>query len=344
MKKYWKLIACMLVLTVLAAGCGEKVVAKVNGKKITEKEFNTRIEQFILTQYGLELESEAGQNFKEMYQKDILENMINEELLLQEATKRETPVDEKKLEESMQQLKAKFPTEKAFEDRLKALKMTKEDLEESFRRSMLIQGLMDEVTKEITAPSTDPKTYYNENKESFLMPETVDVRHILVNTEKEAKDIIKLLDKGEDFTKLVAEKSLDPSAKENQGLFENIAKDSNFYQEFKDGAFSLKEVGKYTKEPVKSQAGYHIIKLEGKEKQKQLTYDEVKDNLFQYLLNADKDKKFEAFLAELQKNAKIERSLPEKKEEKPEEQKDTTPENNEKTEPSTDNQNNTDSK
>lgn len=344
MKRYWKLIACMLVLTVLIAGCGEKVVAKVNGKKITEKDFNTRIEQVILTQFGYDLESEQGKDFKETYQKEFLENMINEELLFQDATKRKIALDEKKLEEAMKQIKANFSTEKAYQEQLKTLKITEKELKDSIRRSMLIQGLFDELTKDITTPSTDPKNYYNENKAKFVIPETVDVRHILVKTEEEAKQVIALLDKGEDFTKLVSEKSVDPGAKGNQGLYKNVSMDGNYYEEFKVGAFSLKEVGKYTKEAVKSPVGYHIIKLEGREKEKQQTYDEVKDQLLQDLLNADKDKKFDAYLTELQKNAKIERSLPEKKEQKADEKKDTTPESNEKTEPSADDQNKTDEK
>lgn len=314
MKKHLKVIACMLVWAFFITGCGGKVVAKVNDEKITEKDLNNRTEKIVVsiaTKYGYDLEGEEIKSIKSDLQNQALEELILEKIILQDVKKKKITFDKKALEDTLKEIKASFPNEQEFRDHLKTIKFTEKEVKEFFRSQMLIEALAEEVTKDITKPSVDPQEFYNNNKGSYIQPETVDARHILVETEQEAKDIIERLDKGEDFTKLVLEKSKDPSAKENQGLFEKLTKDASFYEEFKEGAFSLKEVGSYTKQPVKSQSGYHIIKLEGREKEKQLTYDQVKEQLVETLLYQEKNQKFSEYVEELRKAAKIEKNLPE---------------------------------
>ena len=129
-----------------------------------------------------------------------------------------------------------------------------------------------------------------------------------MKTEADSLDIIKRLDKGENFTELVLEKSIIPSAKQDEGLseffireaaiIENLGDDSVIPQFF-EAAFSLKNVGDYTKTPVKTVHGYHVIKLESREKEQQLTFEEVKELIEQELLLQEKNLKFEEYTSEL---------------------------------------------
>ena len=116
------------------------------------------------------------------------------------------------------------------------------------------------------------------DKEIAAMPAKNEVRarHILVKTEDEAKAIIKKLEGGAKFEDLAKESSTDGSAAQGGDL--GYFGEGMMVPEFEKAAFAL-EVGSYTKEPVKSQFGYHIIKLEDKRQQQPPAFDEVKDQV-----------------------------------------------------------------
>ncbi|NDP41763.1 MAG: peptidylprolyl isomerase [Aromatoleum sp.] len=104
------------------------------------------------------------------------------------------------------------------------------------------------------------------------------VRHILVDKEDEAKDIIASLQKGEKFEKL-AERSKDPGSKVNGGDLDWNAP-ANFVKPFSDAMVKL-EKGKFTATPVQSQFGWHVIKLDDVRDAKVPNYEEVKPQLMQ---------------------------------------------------------------
>ena len=104
----------------------------------------------------------------------------------------------------------------------------------------------------------------------------VRARHILVKTEDEAKAIIKKLEGGAKFEDLAKENSTDGSAAQGGDL--GYFGEGMMVPEFEKAAFAL-DVGAFTKEPVKSQFGYHIIKLEDKRQQQPPAFDQVKDQV-----------------------------------------------------------------
>lgn len=111
--------------------------------------------------------------------------------------------------------------------------------------------------------------------------EEVRASHILVKTEQEAKDIIAQLDKGADFAKLAKEKSIDPSKEKNSGDLGFFTKEQ-MVKEFAEAAFGLKK-GETTKTPVKTQFGWHVIKVTDRKAQEAPKFEQVKDSLKQKL-------------------------------------------------------------
>ncbi|HMG49061.1 MAG TPA: peptidylprolyl isomerase [Inquilinus sp.] len=111
--------------------------------------------------------------------------------------------------------------------------------------------------------------------------EQVKARHILVDSEDKAKDLIKKLQGGAKFEELANANTTDPSGKESGGDLGWFAKDQ-MVPEFADAAFKL-EKGKYTATPVKSQFGWHVILVEDKRTLPQPTLDEVKPQLEEQL-------------------------------------------------------------
>ncbi|MCM2397763.1 peptidylprolyl isomerase [Rhizobium sp. S95] len=128
--------------------------------------------------------------------------------------------------------------------------------------------------KHVVDAVTDAEVKARYEKEIAALPkqEEVRARHILVKTEEEAKDIIKQLDAGKDFVELAKEKSTDPNKSEGGDL--GYFTKGRMVPEFEEAAFAM-EKGTYSKTPIKTQFGYHVIKVEDKREAAPPTLEEV---------------------------------------------------------------------
>lgn len=134
----------------------------------------------------------------------------------------------------------------------------------------------------IEATSTEEvKARYEKEIGSLPKQEEVHARHILVKTEDEAKAVIEALDKGGDFAALAKEKSQD-SNKDQGGDLGWFGR-GQMVPEFEEAAYGL-EKGAYTKTPVKSQFGFHVIKLEDKRNAEPPAFEQVQDQVRQLVM------------------------------------------------------------
>lgn len=152
----------------------------------------------------------------------------------------------------------------------------------------------------------DKKDFFEKNKDKFVMPEILESRHILVKTEAEAKAIIIELDKSakkeDKFAELAKTKSADATA-QNGGYLGKVPADK-LVPEFTAAAKALAK-NTYSKTPVKTEFGYHIIFLKDKTAPKALTYAEVEPKISQILIGNAFSKKIKELTDELKKDAKI---------------------------------------
>ncbi|MBL8578661.1 MAG: peptidylprolyl isomerase [Mesorhizobium sp.] len=133
------------------------------------------------------------------------------------------------------------------------------------------------IDKDIAANITDEEVRARYDKQISETPPVNEVRarHILVETKEQADAIVKQLDGGADFVTLANENTKDPSGKTSGGDLGYFAP-GQMVPEFEKAAFAL-EVGGYTKEPVQTQFGWHIIKVEDKRAQQPPTFESMKD-------------------------------------------------------------------
>ena len=143
------------------------------------------------------------------------------------------------------------------------------------------------------------KARYDEEVSKFGDNMEVHARHILVETEDEAKAIIAELKNGGDFAKIAGEKSKDPGSAAQGGDLGYFSR-GQMVPPFEEAAFNL-EVGSITETPVKSDFGFHVIKVEDKRKQAPPAFDQVQARLRDLLIR----EKFAATLASLKEAAKI---------------------------------------
>lgn len=141
---------------------------------------------------------------------------------------------------------------------------------------------------------------YKKEIAGFDPPEEVKASHILVKTEEEAKAVLEALAKGGDFAKLAGEKSQDPGSKDQGGDLGFFGK-GQMVPEFEAAAFELKP-GETTKAAIKTQFGYHVIKVFEKRKQPVPAFADVKDQVRELVAG----EKFRATLDALKKAAKVE--------------------------------------
>jgi peptidyl-prolyl cis-trans isomerase D len=122
----------------------------------------------------------------------------------------------------------------------------------------------------------DYKRAYSQRQEQYRVPEEVDVRHILVKTKDEALQVKKQLEGGAKFETLAAKVSEDPGSKDNGGLYQSVRK-GVFVKEFDAVSFSI-QPGKIS-DPVQTNFGWHIIKVDARREARMKPLDEVKPEL-----------------------------------------------------------------
>ncbi|MEM7619181.1 MAG: peptidylprolyl isomerase [Pseudomonadota bacterium] len=235
-----------------------KVIAKVNGQSITEKDF-----RFAQIEIGSEIS-----NIPEQQRRLVLLEYLIENQLLSQAAK-DNKVDQ----------------DKDFSDQLKYYQ--KRALRNIYFDKYVRQSVTDEEAKKV----------YNQQIKAITPQEEVRASHILVKTEKEAKEISEQLKKGSDFAKLAAEKSIGPS-KAKGGDLGFFSKD-RMVRPFAEAAFKLKK-GE-TSEPVKTEFGWHLIKLQERRTRPLPKFEAIKDRLKASLLQ----QKAQSAVETLRKKAEI---------------------------------------
>lgn len=172
-------------------------------------------------------------------------------------------------------------------------KIYKETLEK-VKQDLALQLWMSNMAKDVVVNEASIKNYFNANKEKFKKPLELKASHILVKTQKEARDIIASLNKAKnlkgEFIKLAKAKSTDGAAANGGDLgWFTIDK---MIPEFSMAASSLK-IGTITTEPVATKYGYHVIYLDGKKESSLLSYSEVKNDIKQFLSSEEFKKRIQ---------------------------------------------------
>jgi peptidyl-prolyl cis-trans isomerase C len=177
---------------------------------------------------------------------------------------------------------------------------------EDFKKLTLISLLLEkEIEDKAKVGDKDVKDYYEKHKADLMTNNQVRASHILVKSEDEAKKILDQLKKGGDFKKIAKEKSIDTGSAQNGGDLGFFSR-GQMVPEFDKAAFSLKE-GELSG-PVKSQFGYHIIKVTGKKEGKVVEFDKVKDLLTQKVTAEKQKEAFDSYMESLKKSYTVDKN------------------------------------
>ena len=296
----------------------EGKVAVVNGSVITQKDFDrelTSVQQRLLAS-GRSL---GDAQFSEL-RKNLLENLINMELLYQEAQKSGVTVEDAVVAEHIEKLKTQFGSQKEFKKALEKMNASEPALRAQTKKGLTVKEFVDKkIIQDVVVPDKELRAYYDSHPNSFRQPEQVKASHILIKAEPEAKEeqkalarkkleeVQKRLEKGEDFAALAKEYSEGPSGAKGGDL--GYFGRGQMVKPFEQVVFVLKP-GEVS-DIVETNFGYHLIKCVDKKSETTVAYEDIKEKLQQFLKQKKGREKMGSYIAKLKKKAKVERFLPE---------------------------------
>jgi peptidyl-prolyl cis-trans isomerase C len=294
-----------------SGGSGGEVAAKVNGVPITTLDLDRSFQAHVQVPYSQVQEDPRA---KEVL-RQILDNLIDRELLLQRAKSLKMAVPPQQVDTQMQQLVQRFPSKEAFEQALTAQNFTMDALKKDVEGQLLRQQLVKkEVLDKVNVSARDVQTFYDQHKDKYIEEEQVRARHILIRVPQEvsptddaklkskADDALKRAKTGEDFAALAKELS-DDGSKENGGDLGFFPR-GRMVAPFEEAVFAL-QPGQIS-EIVRTQFGYHIIKAEERKTGKALAFDEAKAQAQDDLTREQTYERYQKYVAGLRSKAKVE--------------------------------------
>lgn len=259
------LVLALLIICVILVGCSgstpspltptadasstatasstEGLAAAVNGQPITMENYQKQIVQVeaFFEQEGLDLDSEEGQERLAQARRQVLEQMIDQELIRQEAVLMGIAISDQELESKIQEIVEQSGGQEDFQQSLRDIGTSYDDFRQMLLDQLLSEAVFGAVT--VSIPS---------------VAEQVRARHVLLSTREGAEEVLARLQVGEDFAFLAREYSEDVSSREVGG-------DMGFFPkgvmppEVEGAAFSM-EVGE-TSDIIQSQFGFHIVQV-----------------------------------------------------------------------------------
>ena len=287
-KKTLAILAVLIVAAIavfIFLSTRSDVVAKVGGESLTKDDLYT----FFVEQNG-----EAA-----------LDTLITKNLINQEVEKEKITVSSKEIDAELQELIDSYGGEETFEQQLTSSGLTQDDIKEDIEVNLKIEKLLEpqiEITEE------EMQTYFDENKDSFAQTKQVKASHILVEDEETAKEVKEKLDNGEDFAELAKEYSTDTASAESGGDL-GFFGEGSMVAEFEEAAFSMKvdEIS----DPVKSDYGYHIIKVTDTKEAAEANFEKSKEEIKGILLDEKMTTEYPTWLEEKQKEYDVKNYLSE---------------------------------
>ncbi|MDH4470903.1 MAG: peptidylprolyl isomerase [Verrucomicrobiae bacterium] len=292
-------------------------VAVVDGAKISKADLEKAFKEAVASSNMNPATLTADQKIQGYHQ--ILDALIMEKLVDKKSSGVE--VSDADVSAEIDKIKKQFPTPDAFNAELKKSGQTTDLFTANLKKSMRqTKWMKEQIQGKDTVTDADAQKFYNENIKQFENPEMVKASHILFLVpqgasdsvvkakEAAAKAAIERANKGEDFSKLAAELSEEPGAKQRAGDLGFFSK-SQMVPEFATAAFDQK-VGSVSATPVKTKFGFHIIKVTEKKPAGTASFAEVKPNIIAYLQNQKRRAAFKAEMEQLRQAAKIENFLP----------------------------------
>jgi peptidyl-prolyl cis-trans isomerase C len=292
--------------------------AKVNGVVITQKKYD-RVFDTYLQQHGLHVTAIKEPEQYKALKRQVLDVLISQELLWQEAQKKNVIATPQQVENAREQIIKALPSKEVYRDRLRQAGFTEEsyteDLKKRLSASLLIQQ---EISPTVSVSDTEVHEFYTANSARFKTPEQIHARHILIKVKPDAneatkevarKQISAILAKakaGEDFAELAIKYSEGPTGPKGGDL--GFFGRGQMVPSFEEAAFALKP-GEIS-DVVRTRFGFHIIKIDEHRAAAVVSEKDANARIRQYLVQTKTQQAVGEWTTKLREQGKVEILVP----------------------------------
>ncbi|MDD2523437.1 MAG: SurA N-terminal domain-containing protein [Endomicrobiaceae bacterium] len=343
MKKF--LVSLCFIGLMFVSGFAEEVVdntlAIVNGEPLMSSEFNKILVPIIEQQRTMVPIAEQSEAKINELKNKVLEQKVEQMLLIQEAKKAKIKIPKREIEEAIAQVKKRFPSDKDFASELKKEGLSQIQFEKRLEEQLMSMKLVErEMKSTIKQPTEDDvKNFYNNVRAkmkgeklniSAQDEETVDavakllkrmsaeqirVRQIFIKSDKNADaaenkaalarvtTVKKELAKGASFADLSEKYSEDQLLRQRKGDMGLVIR-GDLTKELETPAFTM-NVGQYTKDAIRTDSGYHFLRVEERKASTSFSFDDVKKDLAEVLYQQNGKKAYDKWISDLKAKANI---------------------------------------
>ena len=288
----------------------DSIVAVVNDQTITASEIVDAmkpVEQQIRRAYtGKAVEQKLSQA-----RKDIIDRLIEEKLILQEAKQQKIEVKNEETDDMLKQVKAKFPNEQAFKKAMEIQGMNTWELKKAYKEQLMVKKMVRQyVRARANITPAEITKYYQAHIKEYKTAPAVNISQIMIRykssedssrTAKTAAQVTQLLAMGADFSSVANKYSEGSDARE--GINIGFVERGTMAKEIEDIIFNMKE-GEVSK-PIKTSIGFAIIRVNSVRKEGFRPVEEVKDQIEGNLLDDAAKTVLEKWIQELKAKAFI---------------------------------------
>ena len=284
-KRFLQMLALSSTLTVMLVGCSESsdYVAKVDGEKI----LLTELDEELRSQYGAE----------------VLDTLITNKIVELEAEKEGVTVSDETIQAEYDELVESYGGADVIQSVFDSYGLTEESVKENIRMYQLTKAV---VAKSIELSDEEVEQYFEDNKDLYGQEEQVVASHILLEDEETAKEVLAKIEAGEDFEELANSYSTDEETSANGGDLGYISR-GEMDESFEEEAFSLEKGA--VSDVVQTSEGYHIIKVTDKVPAEEAKLEDVKDEVYEDLLEERVSEEYMTWLTEKREEYEIETNL-----------------------------------
>jgi len=305
-------LALMAITTAARAQSANDAIA-VNDEVITRAFVQAQVDSLI-TSRGLNYGGITQPDAFNRMQKEVVDQLIAQHLLWQEAKRREFVAANSNVDERFEQIRGGFDSPLAFQFKIEEGGFSEEMFRDDIRRKLSVQRMISEgLAPEITINDDEIEAFYNDNLEQMKRPPEVRARHILISpasSEPEAIDaarqeideILTEVKSGADFAAVAEERSQGPSSTQGGDL--GYFGRGQMVPPFEQAAFAL-DAGEVS-DVVQTQFGFHIIKLEDRRGDEIVALDVVSGRIRSHLVQRKLQEEIDTLVAALREKGDIE--------------------------------------
>jgi len=231
----------------------DKIIAVVNSEVITQKDLNDFV-NFTRIQLGQEYKGKELEDKIQRMKADLLNKLIEDRLILQEAKKSNIRLDENRVKSKVEEIRKRYSSDADFQKDLAEQGFVQADIESRIREQLFTYAIIDiQVRSKITVNPIEVTQYYEKNTQEFQVPEQWEFTSLVTEDRKMAEDVVAQLRKGANLESLAQQDSLSIDKIK-------ASKNGQLKKELETEIFKLHKTG--VSDPIKIQNQYYIFRLD----------------------------------------------------------------------------------